>query len=48
MIEAWRNVWHTRTNATTDPAFPFGFVQVSSIETSILIRHTAIAINKDK
>jgi sialate O-acetylesterase len=31
MIEAWRNVWHTRTNATTDPTFPFGFVQVSSM-----------------
>jgi len=28
MIQAWRNVWHTRTNGTTDPSFPFGFVQV--------------------
>jgi hypothetical protein len=30
MIESWRNIWHTRTNATTDPTFPFGFVQVTS------------------
>jgi sialate O-acetylesterase len=30
MIQAWRNVWYTRTNSTTDPEFPFGFVQVSS------------------
>ncbi len=30
MIQAWRNVWHTRTNAMTDPTFPFGFVQVRS------------------
>jgi sialate O-acetylesterase len=30
MIEAWRNVWHTRTNAITNPNFPFGFVQVRS------------------
>ena len=29
MIDAWRNVWYTRTNSTTDPTFPFGFVQVS-------------------
>jgi sialate O-acetylesterase len=28
MIETWRNVWHTRTNSTSDPTFPFGFVQV--------------------
>ena len=28
MIEAWRNVWHTRTQSITDPNFPFGFVQV--------------------
>lgn len=28
MIAAWRDVWHTRTNATTEPQFPFGFVQV--------------------
>lgn len=34
MIEAWRNVWYTRTNSTTDPAFPFGFVQVSFIKNS--------------
>jgi len=32
MIQAWRNVWHTRTNASTDPAFPFGFVQVNEIK----------------
>ncbi len=31
MIEAWRNVWYTRTESTTDPTFPFGFVQVSSV-----------------
>jgi hypothetical protein len=30
MIQAWRNVWHTRTNATTNPTFPFGFVQVTA------------------
>ena len=29
MIQAWRDVWHTRTNMTTNPQFPFGFVQVS-------------------
>ena len=29
MIDAWRNVWYARTNSTTDPTFPFGFVQVS-------------------
>jgi hypothetical protein len=28
MIEAWRAVWHVRTDSITDPAFPFGFVQV--------------------
>jgi hypothetical protein len=28
MIEAWRNVWHMRSGSITDPAFPFGFVQV--------------------
>ncbi len=28
LIESWRNVWHERTNASTDPNFPFGFVQV--------------------
>ncbi len=30
MIQAWRNIWHTRTNGMTDPTFPFGFVQVRS------------------
>ena len=30
MIASWRNIWHTRTNSTTDPTFPFGFVQVDS------------------
>ncbi len=29
MIESWRNIWHDRTGGITDPAFPFGFVQVS-------------------
>ncbi len=28
MIQAWRDAWYTRTNSTTDPNFPFGFVQV--------------------
>jgi len=28
LIESWRNVWHERTNGSTDPNFPFGFVQV--------------------
>ena len=28
LIEHWRSIWNTRTNATTDPTFPFGFVQV--------------------
>ena len=32
MIQAWRNLWYIRTNGTTDPAFPFGFVQVTYIE----------------
>ncbi len=31
MIEDWRNVRYTRTNSTTDPQFPFGFVQVNSM-----------------
>jgi sialate O-acetylesterase len=30
LIESWRKVWYTRTNMITDPAFPFGFVQVNS------------------
>ena len=38
MIEDWRTIWHTRTNSTTDPIFPFGFVQVSSIETNLLLK----------
>ena len=29
MIEYWRSTWYERTNSTTDPNFPFGFVQVS-------------------
>jgi len=29
LIEHWRSIWYTRTNSTTDPTFPFGFVQVS-------------------
>ncbi len=28
MIEYWRNIWYERTNSSTDPNFPFGFVQV--------------------
>ena len=28
MISYWRQTWHERTNGTTDPEFPFGFVQV--------------------
>ncbi|CAF4083979.1 unnamed protein product [Rotaria sp. Silwood2] len=32
MIEYWRIIWHTRTNSTTDPIFPFGFVQLSTNE----------------
>jgi sialate O-acetylesterase len=31
LIEYWRSIWHARTNAITDPLFPFGFVQVSSV-----------------
>jgi sialate O-acetylesterase len=31
LIEYWRSIWYTRTNSSTDPIFPFGFVQVSSI-----------------
>src|SRR5262245_50639282 len=29
MIEAWRNIWHIRTDSITNPYFPFGFVQVT-------------------
>ena len=29
MIEYWRSTWYERTNSTTDPQFPFGFVQVN-------------------
>ena len=29
MIQAWREIWHERTNGLTDIEFPFGFVQVS-------------------
>lgn len=29
MIANWRQVWYNRTNGTTDPNFPFGFVQVN-------------------
>jgi len=28
LIEYWRNIWYERTNSSTDPTFPFGFVQV--------------------
>ena len=37
MIEAWRNIWHTRTNSSTDLTFPFGFVQVSSLSTKLFL-----------
>ena len=29
LIEYWRSIWHQRTNSSTDPKFPFGFVQVT-------------------
>jgi hypothetical protein len=29
MIQYWRQIWHERTNGSTDIEFPFGFVQVS-------------------
>ncbi len=28
LIEYWRSIWYERTNSSTDPTFPFGFVQV--------------------
>jgi sialate O-acetylesterase len=31
MIQYWRQIWHERTNGSTDIEFPFGFVQVSFI-----------------
>jgi hypothetical protein len=31
LIEHWRSIWYTRTNSTTDPTFPFGFVQVNVV-----------------
>jgi hypothetical protein len=31
MIYYWRQIWHARTNGTTDIEFPFGFVQVSPL-----------------
>ncbi|CAF1438660.1 unnamed protein product [Adineta ricciae] len=30
MIQSWREIWHERTNGTTDIQFPFGFVQLST------------------
>ncbi len=39
LIEHWRSIWYTRTNSSTDPIFPFGFVQVNSIKPSILFNH---------
>jgi sialate O-acetylesterase len=42
LIEHWRSIWYTRTNSTTDPTFPFGFVQVSSIEINISLHHAPI------
>jgi sialate O-acetylesterase len=32
MIQNWREIWHERTNGTTNIEFPFGVVQVSSIQ----------------
>ncbi|CAF1153132.1 unnamed protein product [Adineta ricciae] len=32
MIEYWRAIWNTRTQSITDPAFPFGFVQLSTAD----------------
>lgn len=31
MIESWRDTWLNRTNGQTDPQFPFGFVQLSTM-----------------
>ncbi len=30
MIQYWRNIWHQRTNSSTDPNFPFGFVELAT------------------
>lgn len=43
MIEYLRAIWHERTNSTTDPHFPFGFVQVSSFS-SICYSLTSILV----
>ena len=32
LIQYWRQIWNSRTNGTTNPQFPFGFVQVSVIK----------------
>ena len=45
MIYYWREIWHERTNGTTDVQFPFGFVQVNSLFQIIFI---IIFINKLK
>ncbi|CAF3612091.1 unnamed protein product [Rotaria sp. Silwood1] len=34
MIQYWRRQWHNRTHFITDPIFPFGFVQLSTRETT--------------
>ncbi|CAF3920018.1 unnamed protein product, partial [Adineta steineri] len=34
MIQYWRRIWQKRTNLATDPTFPFGFVQLSTRESS--------------
>ena len=34
LIQSWRNIWFTRTQSNTNPHFPFGFVQLSTGETT--------------
>ncbi|UJR09504.1 hypothetical protein I4U23_013742 [Adineta vaga] len=34
MIEYWRSIWYERTMSNTDPIFPFGFVQLSTREST--------------
>ena len=30
LIESWRELWHQRTNGSTNIQFPFGFVQIGT------------------